>query len=487
MPPDAAGGLCPKCLIQSGLESELRTQTARRGRAGFVAPEPEELADLFPQLEIQELVGQGGMGAVYKARQLKLDRPVALKILTPDAVHGPAFAERFSREARMLARANHPHVVGIHDFGETEGYYFFLMEYVDGANLREVIRAGTLTPREALAIIPQICDGLQYAHDEGIVHRDIKPENILLDRRGQVKIADFGLARLLQREQEAFTLTVPGEVMGTPAYMAPEQIEKPMEVDHRADIFSLGVVFYEMLTGELPLGRFPPPSRKVQVDVRLDEVVLRTLEKEPDRRYQRVSDIKSEVQAIKGESGAARVEPPAVDSRPSAEESSATASVAAPPPPSDGLAQPSGTRSVQIRRPGGVTAVAVYCFATLFVNGPTIGFLQRVSLLDFASVPGLFLGVPVTIWYVATGLGLLRLRAWSRTSAMILAGFGLLFVPVGTLFSILVLAYLWRRDITRLFELGEGAVVLDEDEARWLEKAMKGRSKRSKQPKRFRR
>src|ERR1051325_381989 len=134
--------------------------------------------------------------------------------------------------------------------------HYFLMEYVDGPNLRQVEQAGKLSPREALQIIPQICTALQFAHDEGIVHRDIKPENILLDKKGRVKIADFGLAKILGQEAKDFRLTGARDVMGTPHYMAPEQVEKPQEVDHRADIYSLGVVFYEMLTGELPLGKF---------------------------------------------------------------------------------------------------------------------------------------------------------------------------------------------------------------------------------------
>ena len=172
------------------------------------------------------------------------------------------------------------------------------MEYVDGLNLRQLEQAGRLSPREALAIVPQICDALQFAHDEGIVHRDIKPENILLDKKGRVKIADFGLAKILGREPDALRLTGAKDVMGTPHYMAPEQIEHPQDVDHRADIYSLGVVFYEMLTGELPLGKFQPPSQKVQVDVRLDEVVLHALEKEPERRYQQASEVKTDVETI---------------------------------------------------------------------------------------------------------------------------------------------------------------------------------------------
>jgi serine/threonine protein kinase len=284
--------------------------TVRYSPSGrFVAPEPAELAPYFPQLEILELLGQGGMGAVYKARQRQLNRIVALKILPSESAADPAFAERFSREAQALAQLNHPHIVTVHDFGEANSIYYFVMEFVDGSNLRRLLEAGHLAPREALAIVPQICDALQYAHDEGVVHRDIKPENILIDRKGRVKIADFGLAKLLGRPAEAFGLTGTNQVMGTPNYIAPEQMERPLAVDHRADIYSLGVVFYEMLTGELPLGRFAPPSKKVQVDVRLDDVVLRSLEKEPERRYQRASEVKSDVERISA-AGAAAVPPP---------------------------------------------------------------------------------------------------------------------------------------------------------------------------------
>src|SRR6202050_1116667 len=160
-----------------------------------------------------------------------------------------------------------------------------------------MIRAGKMKPEEALAVVPKICDALQFAHEEGVVHRDIKPENILLDKRGRVKIADFGLAKLLG-DKAAKGLPGTQQVMGTPQYMAPEQIQGTRDVDHRADIYSLGVTFYEMLTGELPLGRFAPPSQKVQIDVRLDEVVLRTLEVEPEKRYQHASDVKTEMETI---------------------------------------------------------------------------------------------------------------------------------------------------------------------------------------------
>jgi len=214
---------------------------------------------------------------------------------------GDTFGHRFSREAKAMAKLSHPHIVMVHDFGRTEsGLFYFIMEYVDGLNLRQLIADHRIEPKEALAIIPQICEALQFAHDEGVVHRDIKPENILIDKKGRVKIADFGLAKLVSTAPDDLSLTREGGTMGTPMYMAPEQLEGAKHVDHRADIYSLGVVFYELLTGELPLGRFAAPSEKVQIDVRLDEIVLRTLEKEPDRRYQHVSEIKTQVDEIRG-------------------------------------------------------------------------------------------------------------------------------------------------------------------------------------------
>jgi predicted Ser/Thr protein kinase len=278
----------------------LAATTPPSGSQPLTAGDWTHLAAHFPQLEILELLGRGGMGAVYKARQKNLDRMVALKVIPPDAAKDPAFAVRFEREARALARLNHPNIVTVHDFGQTGDVYWLLMEYVDGVNLRHAMHASHLQPAEALAIVPQICDALQYAHDQGVVHRDIKPENVLLDRGGRVKIADFGLAKMLGKGPADFTLTGTQQVMGTPRYMAPEQIERPTAVDHRADIYSLGVVLYEMLTGELPMGRFQPPSQKVQLDVRIDQVVLRALEKEPDRRYQRASQVKTELASAGG-------------------------------------------------------------------------------------------------------------------------------------------------------------------------------------------
>src|SRR6266702_4760206 len=297
---DAPEGLCPRCLVALNLatQTEFPGETGPHGTKVSPLPplQPEDLAKLFPNLEILECLGRGGMGAVYRARQLRLNRLVALKIIAPEKEKDPHFAERFQREGQALAHLNHQNIVTVHDFGETGGLFYLLMEYVDGLNLRQLLQSRKIAPEEALAIVPPICDALQYAHQQGIVHRDIKPENILLDKQGRVKIADFGIARMLATDANIEPLTGAQQIVGTPHYMAPEQIEKPTKVDHRADIYSLGVVFYEILTGELPIGRFAPPSQKGQVDVRLDEVVLRTLEKDPGRRYQHASDVKTEVE-----------------------------------------------------------------------------------------------------------------------------------------------------------------------------------------------
>jgi serine/threonine-protein kinase len=305
LPAGALAGLCPACLLKMGVTTDTVSDAKQPANN---PPSTSELAPLFPQLEILGLIGKGGMGAVYKARQKQLDRIVALKILPPGIGDDPAFAERFMREAKALAKLNHPGIVTLYEFGKADGLYFFLMEFVDGVNIRQLLHAGRVSAREALAIVPQICDALQFAHDQGIVHRDIKPENILMDRRGRVKVADFGLAKIIGGEGDkvsgekspmpSASLTDAGKVMGTPQYMSPEQIQAPGEVDHRADIYALGVVFYQMLTGELPGKKIEPPSKKVHIDVRLDEIVLRALEQKPERRYQQASILKTQVETF---------------------------------------------------------------------------------------------------------------------------------------------------------------------------------------------
>jgi tRNA A-37 threonylcarbamoyl transferase component Bud32 len=471
----AAGGLCPRCLIRQGMGGQGPTQTGG-GRAGrFQPPSPEELASHFPHLEILELIGQGGMGAVYKARQPGLDRLVALKILSPDLVQDTAFAERFGREARTLAKLSHPHVVGIHDFGEVDGLYYLIMEYVDGATLRELMQSARLSTIDALGLVPQLCEALQFAHDAGVVHRDIKPENILLDNSGRVKIADFGLAKLIAPGRaDGVSLTGTGAVMGTPAYMAPEQIEHPLDVDHRADIYAVGVVFYEMLTGELPLGRFDPPSNKVKLDIRLDGVVLRALAKEPTRRYQFASEVTADLKQID-------------DSE-------------AQPAPPPAAAEPAGQRTITVKRPPAVSWMAAFslCMSGLLMAMP--GAAALFFLLGARNTPpwNIQIGGPphaslmmmsiigpvcmtLLVWHLVAGIGALKLRNWGRFNLIILAclelplpllflmsPFLLLALPV-TAVSVLILIYLFKPAVARLFELGPGEATLQTAEADAIE------------------
>ena len=304
-------GLDPAELLRQGAAEDTFMEGAQ---ASFHAPLMEEIAAAFPQFEILGLIGRGGMGAVYKVLQKELDRIVALKILPPAIGQSPESSNRFTREARALAKLNHPGIVTIHEFGQQGGLFFILMEFVDGVNLAQLMKTGRVSPREALAIVPQVCDALQYAHDQGIVHRDIKPENLLLDRRGRVKVADFGIAKVVAAVSDPIASsgapspenqTLAGKVIGTPQYMAPEQIEHPSDVDHRADIYALGVVFYQMLTGELPGKDLQAPSRKFHIDVRLDEVVLKALEKSPELRYQTAGIFKTQLETIVSEMGSA--------------------------------------------------------------------------------------------------------------------------------------------------------------------------------------
>ena len=283
---ETAEGLCPRCLMAANFDSRTMPQGEERSQVPSFSL--EEIQERFPQFEIQECLGRGGMGVVYKARQKVLDRDVAIKLLAGEWQGDEGFAEKFEKEAKTLAQMSHPNIVTVHDFGETEGLYYIVMEFVDGVNLRDLICESKIDPEQALKIVPPICEALQYAHDKGVVHRDIKPENLLLDREGRVKIADFGIASLIGTS---------GENSGTPPYMAPEQ-GAHSEVDHRADIYALGVVLYEMLTGERPTSPLDLPSQKVELDIRLDDIVMRAMSEKPERRYRTAKDFQTVVQTI---------------------------------------------------------------------------------------------------------------------------------------------------------------------------------------------
>jgi len=264
--------------------------------AGWLPPEPAQLAPFFPGYEIEALIARGGMGAVYRARQLSLGRTVAIKLLPFDLGVREDFAERFRREATALARLNHPHIVAIHDFGQADdGHYFMVMEHVEGSDLAARLRTGgPLPPDEALRIVRQVCDALDFAHRQGVVHRDIKPANILLDAAGRVKVSDFGIAQFAH-EETARGLTATGTLLGTPDYTAPEQLTPQAAVDQRADIFSVGVMLYELLTGQLPRGVFRPASELAPVARGIDAVLARAMQSEPGRRYSAITELTAEL------------------------------------------------------------------------------------------------------------------------------------------------------------------------------------------------
>ena len=260
--------------------------------ASWQPPTVGEIAGWLPDYEVLSLIGRGGMGAVYKTRQRRLDRLVALKLLPVEASLDEAFAERFRREAQMLARLDHPNIVHVFDFGETtEGHLFYAMEFVEGEDLQQRLKRGLIDPSAAFAALHQVCAALECAHAQNIIHRDIKPGNVLITPDGRVKLADFGLALPSERTTND-RLTRAGSALGTFEYAAPEQISGQAQVDHRADIYSVGVMAYELLTGELPRGVFPPPSEKAAADPRYDAVVLRALQQDPEKRWPGVREFR---------------------------------------------------------------------------------------------------------------------------------------------------------------------------------------------------
>lgn len=263
----------------------------------WIPPTVEELQRLLPQYHVLDMIGRGGMGAVYKAAQTRLDREVAIKVLPTELAEDPDFVARFEREARTLARLDHPGIIHVYDFGQTsENHLYFVMEFVDGADLHQLIHGPGMIPAQALEIIGRVCEALQYAHSQGVVHRDIKPANILITKDGRVKLADFGLARPMHANASG-RLTLTRVVMGTPDYMAPEQ--KRGDGDHRVDLYALGVMLYEMLCRKTPQGAWQPPSQRVRVDVRLDQIVIKAMQEEPELRYQQASEIKSDVETVR--------------------------------------------------------------------------------------------------------------------------------------------------------------------------------------------
>jgi serine/threonine protein kinase len=264
----------------------------------FIAPEVAQLAPHFPGYDIEILIATGGMGAVYRAIQKSLDRKVAIKILPHEFSNDAAFCAGFEAEAKAMARLNHPNLIGVYDFGEVDGMLFIIMEYVPGQSLFHSSNATAIDPAEAIRLVTGICHGLAHAHENGILHRDIKPSNILLDLNGQPKIGDFGLARPIETKiQEG------EEIFGTPHYTAPEVVNSPQAVDYRADIFSVGVLLHELLTGKLPADDRRPASAISHCDPRFDVIIRRATHQQPEARYTSASEIASELQIIAASAG----------------------------------------------------------------------------------------------------------------------------------------------------------------------------------------
>jgi serine/threonine protein kinase len=325
--PTAIRTFNPDELLVRAMNSVHMTSAGIGGH--WQPPSDAEAARLFPQYEIRGLVGRGAMGAVYRAHQVTLDRDVAIKLLPMEVSVDRAFADRFVREARAMAKLSHPNIISVYHFGTTpEGHLFFVMEFIEGSDLSQIIRSDGFTPDRALAIVAQVCMALAYAHGKGVIHRDIKPANVMVDKKGHAKLTDFGVARIEDPDGGA-EATRAGAVIGTPSYMSPEQIQG-QPIDRRTDIFSAGVLFYQLLTGQKPFEgtqwalakkiiQDDPvwPSHVVQIPETIDRVVARALAKAPEHRYQKASEFAADLKRImQGQEPQATMPPPA--SRPAA-------------------------------------------------------------------------------------------------------------------------------------------------------------------------
>ncbi len=254
----------------------------------FEAPSIESLAELLPKYGIEAFIAQGGMGAVYKGRQLSLDRDVAIKILPKELGRDADFRESFITEAKAMARLNHPNLLGVFDYGDVSGMPYIVMEYVEGGSLHEAAFDKAIEPKTAVAIVKGICDGLAHAHENGIVHRDIKPSNILLTRKAEPKIADFGLAQATDSAES-------GMMMGTPGYTAPEVFHDPSQAGQLADIYSVGVILHQLLTGIDPAGSFEPPSKPTG-SLRLDAIYRKATHIMPAQRHKSIHALASDLE-----------------------------------------------------------------------------------------------------------------------------------------------------------------------------------------------
>jgi hypothetical protein len=302
---DSSNGLCPNCLLRTAIDY---------GLTPALVPSLPKLR-YFGDYELLEEIARGGMGVVYRARQVSLDRTVALKMMRPGLLATPAEIQRFHAEAKTAAGLQHPNIVAIHEVGEIDGLHYFSMDFVDGLSLAELVRDRALSPLEAGEYVKSLAETVQYAHTRGILHRDLKPSNVLVDAAGRPRITDFGLARPLDTDS---TATVNGAVVGTPAYMPPEQATgNHQKLGPASDVYSLGAILYELLTGIPPfrgatqfetvrmvIDERPTSPRKLKasVSLALETVCLRCLEKEPARRYASARELVADLDhALRGE------------------------------------------------------------------------------------------------------------------------------------------------------------------------------------------
>ena len=306
----AVMGQCPTCLMAAAIGPE---QAREADRPKSLDPTRADLEKAFPELEVIECLGKGGMAAVYKVRHRAVDRLAALKVLLVDPIDDPIMADRFAAEGDILKSIDHPHVIRAFSAGERAGYLYLLLELVQGPTLRQVMQSGPIPPLTAIYAAIHISNGLGYVHQRGFIHRDIKPDNILLHAGsepfsdaldkflaagGRLRVADFGLATTACDLPGKRQLTLPNHRLGTPDYMAPECRNGVSRADLRMDVYGLGVMIYEMLTGDLPLGRCPVPSRRCNVIPEIDDVVMKCLEHDPARRYSDASVVRHELTLV---------------------------------------------------------------------------------------------------------------------------------------------------------------------------------------------
>lgn len=287
------------------------TSQSGSGSGRWQPPPLEAMQAALPQYRFESLLGHGGMGAVYRALQISLEREVAVKILPRGLLDDSDvnYLERFKNEARTMAKMSHPGIVNVYDFGETAcGLLYFVMEYVDGTDVARMITArGRLPPEHALAVTAHVCDALAYAHSHGVIHRDIKPANILINREGAVKVADFGLAKASDGRDSGLTKT--NMAMGTPDFVAPEALIAGIPLDGRADLYAIGVMLYQMLTGEIPRGIWTMPGSRMGTDPRFDAIIAKAMQTDREARYQSAMEIRRDLDTILGTPRAAAKPP----------------------------------------------------------------------------------------------------------------------------------------------------------------------------------